>query len=376
MASYRAYLEEGLDPSPQIYAPVPVAKTPAIIRPESASSDFPPTDNDIYSLQHPPIYPNNATLSVPTPQHFGSQGSLNLSLRAKDRKPSVNATVSATPNHALEFQRSPSLILRTNGRRRSTSTASVASRPLSLDHQTSISDLLPTFPDYCSEDYNPFNSPLSTSRSTLTFAEKPYESLYSCDTACQNSHSSARQKRRLQVRGIIHSAGEDSKHWLEAMELILQYHFQKPDILEEALESPGSGATCVGTSHRHLGSEGNAGLAGVGKRAMELVLRDECYFRKIEEKEAVKMIGKVLDWRNLLPVGEKSKLERFVRKRESAVKSHSQILKMLKEDVKTEDPSRTVARGVSAVLGAVYYDGGVENVAKVMGTLKIKILEK
>lgn len=52
------------------------------------------------------------------------------------------------------------------------------------------------------------------------------------------------------------------------------------DLLEEALESPGSGVTCVGKSHRHF-LDGNAGLARVGEATMRLALRDQCYLFKI-----------------------------------------------------------------------------------------------
>jgi len=66
------------------------------------------------------------------------------------------------------------------------------------------------------------------------------------------------------------------------MQVILQYQFTNPDLLEEALESPGSGVSCVGDSHRHF-TDGNKGLATVGEAVMKLVLKDQCYLFKIPE---------------------------------------------------------------------------------------------
>jgi hypothetical protein len=72
-------------------------------------------------------------------------------------------------------------------------------------------------------------------------------------------------------------AGQNSSKWLEHVQHIIKYEFHDPDVLEEALESPDSGVTCVGNSHRDIGRGGNKRLAAVGRRAMELVLMNECY---------------------------------------------------------------------------------------------------
>jgi hypothetical protein len=84
------------------------------------------------------------------------------------------------------------------------------------------------------------------------------------------------------ARGIWSSAGNGASQWLLAIQVILQYEFTNPDLLEEALESPGSGVNCVGKSHRHF-SDGNRGLASVGEMAMKLVLADQCYLFKIPD---------------------------------------------------------------------------------------------
>lgn len=62
-----------------------------------------------------------------------------------------------------------------------------------------------------------------------------------------------------------------------------------------------------------------------------------------------------------------------MRRRKSEVKKNTQVLRMLKEDVQFEDPSRTVARAMRAILGAVYYDGGLGCVVKVMKELGLVI---
>lgn len=84
------------------------------------------------------------------------------------------------------------------------------------------------------------------------------------------------------ARGIWSSAGSGSSQWLLAIQVVLQYEFTNPDLLEEALESPGSGVNCVGKSHRHC-SDGNRGLANVGEMVMKLVLTDQCYLFKIPD---------------------------------------------------------------------------------------------
>jgi len=84
------------------------------------------------------------------------------------------------------------------------------------------------------------------------------------------------------ARGIWSSAGDGASQWLLAIQVILQHEFKNPDLLEEALESPGSGVNCVGASHRHF-ADGNRGLANVGGMVMNLVLKDQCYLFKIPD---------------------------------------------------------------------------------------------
>jgi hypothetical protein len=60
-----------------------------------------------------------------------------------------------------------------------------------------------------------------------------------------------------------------------------------------------------------------------------------------------------------------------MRRRASAVRSRLSILTILKEDLQFEDPSRTIARGVKAIVGAVHYDGGIGEVRLIMKELGI-----
>lgn len=92
-------------------------------------------------------------------------------------------------------------------------------------------------------------------------------------------HAAHRQEPRL-TRGVTASARADASSWRESVEDIIGYRFNDPDVLEEALESPGSGVTCVGERHRYF-TDGNLGLAAVGWAVMELDLRDQCYLYKI-----------------------------------------------------------------------------------------------
>ena len=84
------------------------------------------------------------------------------------------------------------------------------------------------------------------------------------------------------TRGVRTSAGAGSSQWQLAMETVIQYNFQNPDLLEEALESPGSGVVVVG-KHNRVCEEGNKGLAIVGESVMKMVLKDQCYLFKVHE---------------------------------------------------------------------------------------------
>ena len=71
----------------------------------------------------------------------------------------------------------------------------------------------------------------------------------------------------------------ESTLWLQHIENKLHYRFQNPDLLEEALETPGSGVVCVGQGCR-LCEDGNKGLARIGEGAMRMVMEDVCYLAR------------------------------------------------------------------------------------------------
>jgi len=91
-------------------------------------------------------------------------------------------------------------------------------------------------------------------------------------------------------RGVRTLAGTLENQWLRTLELPenLDYKFLNPALLEEALESPGSGVVVVGDSNRRC-PEGNTGLARVGLSVMKLVLRDQCYLFNILESKCSAM---------------------------------------------------------------------------------------
>ena len=65
------------------------------------------------------------------------------------------------------------------------------------------------------------------------------------------------------------------------IEQLIGYHFVQPwglAVLEEALESPGSGVMTVGgVQYLRRTQEGNKSFAKVGEAVMLLVLQDQCY---------------------------------------------------------------------------------------------------
>jgi hypothetical protein len=108
---------------------------------------------------------------------------------------------------------------------------------------------------------------------------QPYEDTVEHATAepMWSEQSSGGERTMLVTnrRGIVTKTGIEEGFDL-AMGAIIQYKFKNPDLLEEALESQGSGKVVVGKSHR-LCLDGNTGLGLVGEAVMKLVLKDQCY---------------------------------------------------------------------------------------------------
>ena len=101
------------------------------------------------------------------------------------------------------------------------------------------------------------------------------------------SHASGGQRTESKhQRGCVMPRAkiDDQGRWKRRVQDILSYEFQDCDLLEEALESPGSGVTVVEKTHRHF-LDGNRGLAKVGEAVMTLVLRDQCYLYYVHESK-------------------------------------------------------------------------------------------
>ena len=214
-----------------------------------------------------------------------------------------------------------------------------------------------------------------------------------------SSHSQGAQRIETKNgRGIVspRASTYDQANWRSVVQNILGYQFRDVDLLEEALESPGSGVTCVGTSHRHF-LDGNTGLANVGGTVMKLVLREQCYlfqipqgmfparygslgFRRLTEStgDAEGIIERIIGRSNLNRVGMNTKLQQYVRPRIGVRPSQKHnILALFKDDFKRAsagaDSSRQIANGIMAIIGATHFDGGIDSARRVMAQLGLII---
>jgi dsRNA-specific ribonuclease len=78
--------------------------------------------------------------------------------------------------------------------------------------------------------------------------------------------------------------------------------------------------------------------------------------------------------RNLAYVCWKSKIEKFVRRKKPLRPTkRKNILFLVKDDASREDPSRTATRAMRAIVGAVYYDGGLRAARRVVAELGLII---
>ncbi|KAG0651720.1 Ribonuclease III [Hyphodiscus hymeniophilus] len=168
---------------------------------------------------------------------------------------------------------------------------------------------------------------------------------------------------------------DNQARWKRRVQDILEYDFRDVDLLEEALESPGSGVTVVGKSTRHF-LDGNSGLAKVGEAAMTLVLRDQCYLFYRTEKESEDAINSIIENRNLHLVGMSTTLQQYIRPHAPIRPSQSRsIFGNIKHEVKAirSDPVRSISNGIKAIIGAVYFDSGYDTARRVMAHLGLII---
>ncbi|KAE8450641.1 hypothetical protein EG329_005985 [Mollisiaceae sp. DMI_Dod_QoI] len=209
-------------------------------------------------------------------------------------------------------------------------------------------------------------------------------------------------------RGVLSGPGPGAEQYVgDAVEAVIAYHFHNRDLLLEALESPGSGIVCVGEGKRQI-PNGNKELANLGKAVMELALMEQFYQFQIPEcknspvdnmrkavmstrilvdldmltetAEHMRLLN-VIGRRNLAKIGEHSEIQRWIRPRMALPPSQQRSLfRLLKQDLQTvtrqDDPSSTIARAMRALIGAVYLDGGILAVDKVMMELRLLIRQE
>ncbi|KAF7938836.1 uncharacterized protein EAE98_001174 [Botrytis deweyae] len=173
---------------------------------------------------------------------------------------------------------------------------------------------------------------------------------------------------RLPPRGVSHFNPATNKNWLPILQSFLSYTFTNPDILEEALETPKNGVTCVGKSMR-ICLDGNEGLAKLGETAIRLVMREQFYLFSIPEVQASQILNRVLSRTSLSAYPT---IASCIRPQPSVPISFRNIIELVKEDTR-EDNTRVVSRAVKAVIGAVYLDGGIESAKKIMENLQMGI---
>ncbi|KAL3422214.1 RNase [Phlyctema vagabunda] len=191
--------------------------------------------------------------------------------------------------------------------------------------------------------------------------------------AHQNQSHPVHQRRIPHLpRGVLKPADGQAQDWLYEVQQVLSYEFRTPELLEEALESPGSGITSVGEGERYRHFlDGNEDLAGVGGAVIKMVLMDSCYLSQISKGEAKKQIESLTSVRSLGKIGKQTRIEAFVRPMMPLRKKN--LWTVVKDDVKREDTSVTIARALVAIIGAVFYDGGLVAVRKVMVDLGLEV---
>ena len=86
------------------------------------------------------------------------------------------------------------------------------------------------------------------------------------------------------------------------------------------------------------------------------------------------ILEKLVGRRNLAYVAWKSKIEKFVRRKKPLRPTKRRnLFSLVKDDAVREDPSRTAARAIRAIIGAVYYDGGIQAARRAMAELQLII---
>lgn len=90
--------------------------------------------------------------------------------------------------------------------------------------------------------------------------------------------------------------------------------------------------------------------------------------------DAKKHLDDLLGRTTLYNRGKDTKIEQFIRPQLPLPQTkRKNVIALLKDDVKREDPIRTIARAMRAIIAAVYYDGGLDAARRVMHNMSMTL---
>ncbi|KAI9818400.1 MAG: hypothetical protein M1827_000458 [Pycnora praestabilis] len=140
---------------------------------------------------------------------------------------------------------------------------------------------------------------------------------------------------------------------LQEAQRIIQYQFNDPLLLWEALQAAGSGVYRIG--NRHL-FDGNKRLAILGDTVLKLVLVEHWYNGVEDRGRASQVVSDVGSNVNLDRVGRANGIDACINKNPAQGRMVS---------------PGTMTATIEAILGAVYLDSGMIAAAQVMQTLSL-----
>lgn len=112
--------------------------------------------------------------------------------------------------------------------------------------------------------------------STEVFANDPFVRYFLPYHVSNSKTKSKTKDQTIARRGILRPSTQHAKNFIATVEKIIDHAFKDSDILEEALEAPGSGWRLIGESKKMV-KGGNARLAMVGEDALRLIIGEHCY---------------------------------------------------------------------------------------------------
>ncbi|KAI1734338.1 ribonuclease III domain-containing protein [Xylaria scruposa] len=133
---------------------------------------------------------------------------------------------------------------------------------------------------------------------------------------------------------------------------ILNYKFQNEDLLWEALQTPAASITVLNGLKL---TQGNKGLAGVGDAVITLVIKRDFYRMDRRIGETTQNLNSLTNNRRFASKCRETGLEGCINDNQ-----HRGFVS-----------SRTLADTLEAVIGAVYFDGGIDSAKLAMQSLRI-----